>query len=594
MFSATFRDQAAVGLPFPADAGRGFHDVGFAMADTGLAEAGPYHPPLYAVWLALGLRGGGTRGLAWSVLPWILAWWLAVGALARGAFGPVAAPVAVGLVALGPAAAYSGSQPYAEPATAALVAVGTWCLVRLAGGPARPGWAAAAGLALGLAVVVKVDAAVAVAVGVGWWLAARRRAGGVQEGLGLAAGLALPSLQLASLALGASGLYLALNGGGVLRLVVGRAWLLAAVVLVGGGLAAAVWWARRAGRLDETRARRGVGLAVAALVALGLVAGWLAPADTAPNMVTILAWLVTPLGLWAAVAGLVWALEAAAARAAPVVALALVATPLVLVAPVVSQAMSVPYIARRLVPAALTVTAVLAGAAMTAWWQRRAQQSATGTRPERWQDGAVLAAVALVAVGLVAAGTPLRGPREFQGGETLAWRLARQVAVGDVIVFPATLHGADPGRMAAAVWSLTGRDTVVVGAPDREPADVARAADVWRAAGRKVWYVTDEAHAPPEVAGLRARVRGRGGRGDLRRGPAAGVAAAGDASRPAAEAVRRGAGARVTVLQLKLYAWCRHQSDGNIPYVWPVVCAGMAGARPLWPRISPCAEVGKP
>ncbi len=506
VFSATFRDQAAVGLPFPADAGRGFHNVGFAMADTGLATAATVPPAAVRCLAGPGLaRRWHPWGLAWSVLPWVLAWWLAVGALARGAFGPVAAPVAVGLVALGPAAAYFGSQPYAEPAAAALVAVGTWCLVRLAGGPARPGWAAAAGLALGLAAVVKVDAAVAVAVGAGWWLAARWRAGGWREGLGLAAGLALPALQLASLALGASGLYLALNGGGVLRLVAGRAWLLAVMVLAGGALAAAVWWARRSGRLDEARARRAVGLAVAALVALALVAGWLAPDDAAPNMVTILAWLVTPLGLWAAVAGLVLALEAAEARTAPVLALALVATPLVLLAPVVSQAMSVPYIARRLLPVALTVTAVLAGAAMTAWWGRRAQRAATGAPPERWQDGAVLAAVALVAVGLVSAGAPLWGLREFQGGETLARRLARHVAAGDVLCVP--LHppwcrsGADGGGRVVPHRPRHG------GGGRAGPGAGRRGAGGGRLARGRAGGVVRHRRGPraAEVAGLRAR-----------------------------------------------------------------------------------------
>ncbi len=103
----------------------------------------------------------------------------------------------------------------------------------------------------------------------------------------------------------------------------------------------------------------------------------------------------------------------------------------------------------------------------------------------------------LAGVALVRAGEPLRLWREFAGGETLARRWRNIIGPEDVLLFPSTLQGADPGG-----WPpRPGRSrppTAVVGAPGRDPALIAQAVDAWRAAGREVFYVTDTAH-PLEV-----------------------------------------------------------------------------------------------
>lgn len=518
-FIATFRDERALGLPFPDDASRGFHAVGFAVPELGRAEALPYHPPFYAAWLALGYRHSGARGMAPGVVLWALAWLLAAAALARASFGRVAAPVAVGLLALGPALLYYGAGPFAEPAAGTLALLGAWCLTRLVGQGPRPGWALAAGLALGGAVLVKVDALLPLLAGLAWWAVARRRPGGRREGAGLLLGLALPGAWFAWLAVTVSALYVGLNGGGVLRLMQERWGLWLGLALVAGLLALLVAWARRpaarrASGSDQARraprerwtpwtsdSRRmavmGVSAVVLLFVAGSLVWRALAGPEQAPGMVAILTWLLTPLGMFAAVAGLLLALDAAEARSGPVVAQALLAAGIVLVTPVVTQSLSALYSGRRLVPVALPVAAILAGGAVAAWWAWRSQGAAAGRSRRGW-DLLVAGGLVLAAVALVAAGEPLRGWREFGGGETLARRVARHAGERDVLVFPSTLQGADPGRMAAAIWSLTGRNAVVVGAPGRDPAAVAAAVDAWRADGRAVYYVTDDAH-PLEV-----------------------------------------------------------------------------------------------
>jgi 4-amino-4-deoxy-L-arabinose transferase-like glycosyltransferase len=511
-FVTTFRDERELGLPFPDDVSRGFHAVAFAVPELGKAEAVPYHPPFYAAWLALGARHSGSRGMAVSVTLWAIAWLLAAAALARASFGQVAAPVAVGLLALGPALVYYGAGPFAEPAAGTLALMGTWYLTRLVGQPPRPGWALAAGLALGAAVLVKVDAVLPLLAGLAWWAAARRGAGGRREGTGLLLGLAVPGAWFAWLALTVSALYVGLNGGGVLRLVVER-WPVWLGLGLGALLLAGVFaWARQpaARRAGGSRALPGpvarwtsdpfrsavavVSLAVVLFVAGSLVWRALAAPDQPPGMVAILTWLITPLGMFAAVAGLLLALGAAQARTGPVVALALLAAGVVLVTPVVTQSLSALYSGRRLVPVALPVAAILAGGAVAAWWDWRGQGVAAGRSRRGW-DLLVAGALVLCAVALVAAGEPLRGWREFGGGETLVRRVVRHAGERDVFVFPATLQGADPGRMAAAIWALTGRPAVVVGAPGRDPAAVAAAVDAWRADGREVFYVTDDSHA---------------------------------------------------------------------------------------------------
>lgn len=255
-------------------------------------------------------------------------------------------------------------------------------------------------------------------------------------------------------------------------------------------------------------------------------------------MTAILAWLMTPLGVWAAAAGLVGALDADDPRPGPVVALALTVVPLVLFDPVVARGLSPLYAARRLVPTAVPVVAILAALAAArglTGGDRDASDGAaadgepmdTGVlrgaggvheagepsrgplpRPARRPAAPVrpwlaAAGIALVAVAQLQAAGPFSAAAaaDFGGGPRLARSIAEHADPDDVVVFASTLGGLYAGRVAAAVWILEGRDTVVVGDPAIRGASLAAAFDAWRAAGRGVLWVDDGRAEAPAVPG---------------------------------------------------------------------------------------------
>jgi hypothetical protein len=493
---ATFSDQQAAGLDVPADPRQGLFDVLFAVPRVGEPVVVPYHPPLFAAWVALWARVRDPQRAGNAVLPWALCYLLATGALAQAAFGPVAAALAVSFLAVGPAFIYYGATPYAETAAGALLLTGYWALTRLGAPGSGAPWALLAGLALGSAMVMKVDVIPAVVVALGWWVVVRRPAAGRPEALALAAGLAPPLVGGMFLALTVSRLYVGLNGGGVLRLGLRAApWVLAVAVLV-----LALWAALRPHRRlpGGPPLRQAIGLGVLLALGLATLAAVRVPAGQPPAMVSILAWLVTPLGLWAAAGGLVLALREEE-RPGPLVAAALVALPALLAAPVITRTLSSLYTARRLVPLAVPAVAVLSSGA--------AVLVARQEPPERWRPVAVTAGALLVLAGLASAAAPLT-VRELSGGAVIAERLARHGGPRDVWLFGSVLDGAQPGRLAAALWTLEGRPTAVIGSPEPEPAALAAALDAWRGQGRRVVFVTDPAHPPPAVPGYEAAFLG--------------------------------------------------------------------------------------
>jgi len=539
---ATFADERAAGLPFPDDVERGFHAVAFAVPDIASgAVVRPYHPPFFAAALAIWGRWFGILRTGDGVVPWTVAFLLAAGAAATAAFGRGPAVLAVALLGVGPAVSYYGFNPYAEIAAGALALGGVWALVRLAGrGPPSPGLAFGGGLALGLACLTKVDLFPVAAVATGWWWHARRR-GRSREGFGLALGLGLPVGHALWLSLTASRLYVALNGGGVIaRFTPGRPWQVAMIlILVASGLALIVRRGRRAWRSSAPPprrtvrerhreapslpllarsggARRAVALLGVAGLGMAMAAGWWRPAAEPPPPALILAWLVTPLGLWAAAAGLVRALEMGDARHGLPIALALTIVPLLLVDPVVSRGLSSLYTARRFVPVTLPLVALFAAFAA-------AQVLSTGT----WRGGAgrrrgsgtksrlemVFASIAclLVLAGSWSAASPFAGARgrDFAGGPAVAERLAAYGGARDVWLFASTLDGTHAGRMAAALWGLYRRPTAVVGSPSPEPADVVAAIAAWRSQGRRVFYIDDGSRPPPEWPGWTMAELGR-------------------------------------------------------------------------------------
>jgi hypothetical protein len=215
--------------------------------------------------------------------------------------------------------------------------------------------------------------------------------------------------------------------------------------------------------------------------------------------------MVTPMGLWASAAGLVLSLEDDDERLSPLLAVAVLVIPVLMVAPLVTRNLSSLYTARRFVPVALPLIAVFAAyAAVRA--SAAIECAATLEAPQRrlptWLWKAALAAGALlVLAGLTSASAPLLGARDFSGGEVLARRLAEHGEPSDVLLFASTLDGNNAGRLAAPTWTLTGKPTAVLASPDLEPSAISGTIGAWRSEGREVYFVSDDRDSLPAIPG---------------------------------------------------------------------------------------------
>ena len=546
-FVADFAEQRAAGLTVPVDDARGRVGAALVAPAPRYDVLRPWHPPALATWLALWQRwsvadDGDPPPPGRALWPWAVAWLLAVAALAAQVGGPWAAVAAVAVAGLGPALTYYGAAPYAELPAGALVLGGLVALRRAterrrtsgAGIPEAPtplAWsedarlamALLAGLALGMAGLLKLDLLPVAAFVALWWLQSplRREPGSSAVGMGLVIGLALPLLHLLILGLpaGPTHVYLRVNLWGVARALGDLAWvggLVAATALLMGAARFGLRASRRpkpepAAASDGPGApwRRAAGLAV---LVLALLASWivLATPDGAPApMVGLLAWMVTPLAAWGAAAELAARLERPRARtesARPALDLrrdvlgpALVLALIPLVMPLVTRELSSLYVARRLVPIALPLTAVLAGAGAARLWEA----------PDRLRRWAAVAAVSLVAFTLANRAAPWSPGRELAGSTRLLERVADRLRPGDVLVLPSAL-GEDPvGRLGLGLRAVEGVEVVVVGGLDESPEALSAAVARWEALGRRVLWAGGG--DPPRWPGVRAETFGREG-----------------------------------------------------------------------------------
>lgn len=508
LFVSSFDDQRAVldpgGGRFPRGADLGLHAVALAVTDADLARARPYHPPFLAALLAVALELAGPQRVADVALVAGFLWLLAIAVLARRLGGGVAGVAGVLLAACGPAFAYYAGQPFAELAAGAALLAGLWLLVA-----ARPR-PLAAGLCLGLAALVKVDAlpAVAAALVGGFWALRELPRARPRLLAGAAVGLGHLLLLLATVNL----VYLKLNGGGVLKLARASwaylgAGLLAAAVL-------AIAWRYRPPRWPTERGLALLGAAALAVLAWGQAAVWIAPEGATPSMLAIASWLLTPLGLWLGIAGGAELFARGRKDLAPLRAVVALAVPFVLLAPLVSRGLSPLYAGRRLLVAALPLTAVLAATVLAAPWADE-EEGGPAARPS-WLFGggparprsAAVAALLLVLGSQMSLAAPFRGARgrDLAGGLSLVQRLAAKTPPDAVIVFLSVLDGSHAGRLAAALEALEGRATAVVGRPEPDLAALSAAVRAWQRAGRSVFLVLDDGREPLDLSGQRLTV----------------------------------------------------------------------------------------
>lgn len=505
-FVSSFDDQAAVldpgGRRFPTSRVLGLLSVNLAVDSPAVLPAHPYHPPLLASALALGIELRGAARAGDLALVFGFLWLLAVAVAARrlgygvlrgdGALqGDGPSPLlAVGVAGCGPAFAYYAGQPFAELAASAALLAGL-SLLPGTGATAERGRILAAGLCLGLAGLIKVDALppVGLALILGAWPLRER-----PPLIGYLAAGALPGLGSLALLLAGPGLtYARLNGGGVLKLAGGAGRVGLGVAFALALLALALRWRHRLPR----RSGAWAALLIAGL-ALAQAQLWLPATDQQrPGMLAIGLWLLTPLGFWLAVMGLVEGprKDGVEGPRGSLLVLAL-ASAFTLAAPLVSLGLSPLYAGRRLLIAALPLAAILAGQVLARPWGPAGPRSARALS---------LGGILLLLVSLSLAASPFRGARgrDLSGGLGLIRQLAASTPSDAVLVFPSVLDGRHAGRLASALEALEGRAGAVLGRPKVAGAALADAFAAWRAAGRPIYWVADDGQELPELPGWR-------------------------------------------------------------------------------------------
>ena len=524
----------------PESRSRGFFLTAFAVPDADDGAIRPYHPPLLSIWLALFYTLGGVRAAlhvpilfgALSVLAMFLA--------GRALFGRGPGLLAAVLLALSLPQVYFSRTSYAEILLQFFVLIGLYELTTFARGMGSI-HAALAGLALGQALLTKIESVlIVIPLAVFWaaWLARRR------GGFRALAVFGVPFAALAGhallLAVTVNRFYVALNGYGVwsrLRIALARPllWLALAV----GVVVAASWLFshRRSWRgvsaghwliqAPSPAVRRAMAWVILLLAAYGyfvqpLVSSIMAGGLTAsePPSLVQLGRFLSPWGLWLGVVGLVLLLDRGFVwRHLFFAALVLTTCAIVVAAPTISTGVSPLYTIRRQVPVVIPVFVLLASYALLGDWRpatdflRRSPRiarnhSATDVASlrQRYRLSLVpfvqgLAILVLVA-GLVQIARPYLRYREMRGTVAFVEHLADQFPPETLALFEAVSVDSHVGRFAAPLWAMHGIDTLVLSSR-AVPEEMDQALAHWASRYRAMYWVSTSPHPPVMVSGYR-------------------------------------------------------------------------------------------
>ncbi len=518
LFVWSFRDVRRILPQFPALSDLGFYNVAFAVNLAQDGRVGPYHPPGFAVWIAIFDVLGGPRLGTYAAPLFGLLFVLAVYGAARVAFGPRTGLVAAFLTAISPPVVYYGRTPFAEIAAGALIWGGVYALTRYRH-HGTPFDAALAGLAFGAALLTKIESLLLLAPLTYLLITQPPSHSAIQpfffQRLRLLIPFLIPFGMLAAHAalLAATVLrpYTVLNGYGVitgLSAIVARpvTWLMVAVLAVTGIV------------LLRSQQRNWVRKALA----LGVIAGAAIVILFRPRVADLpfalseVMLFLTPLGIGLAVLGAVRLIHTGLPRSATVfVVMAATMGLLTLATPMVSRDVSYLYAVRRQVPVVIPAVWVLAAYAVTenGKWKTEDRKWKMDDKPSsifRFPSSIFhLALLLVLALGLMRTNRYLP-VRELAGSSAFAAGLAGRFGPEDIVLFEALGRGTHVGRFAAPLWARHGVQALVLSAAPPPTERLATVIEGWSGAGRTVFLISQSSPPNFDLLGYRWEPVGSG------------------------------------------------------------------------------------
>ncbi|MFQ6058766.1 MAG: glycosyltransferase family 39 protein [Anaerolineae bacterium] len=512
LFFRSFRSFRTTMPQFPDVASSGFYLMAFAVADVTRGQIGPYHPPLFSAWIATFYALGGLRASLYTTPFFGVLSVLALYFAGKAVFGQGIGLLAAILMAFSFTQVYFSRTPFAEILTQFLLLGGLYALTMYVR-EGRPLLALVAGLALGQALLVKIESLiilVPLALFWGYWL--WRERGAWRDLFFFVVPFSFLLAHAGLLALTVNRPYVVLNGHGLwLRLrslVAGpTVWLGVAVPLL---LAMGATWVI----LRLQRRRVGLGwvegrwlkLSLSFLILLlAVYAYYLQPlaasAFRQTQALPQLGLFLSPLGVWLGVLGLVKLIhQGLEGRQAFFLTFATTFSLIVLAAPTVTTSLSHVYAIRRQVPAVIPSFLLLASYALLGWpcGMRRGKRR-KGTKrgiPQGWEGrGALLrlaqgVAVVTLVVSFLALDRPFLGYGEMAGAVAFTERLADHFGGEDVVLFEAITGDSHVGRFAAPLWTLYDKQALLLSADDPPQEELASVVARWLGEGQQVYLVS--------------------------------------------------------------------------------------------------------
>ena len=533
LFYSSFASIRGMFPYFPDDASRGIYLWAFALADPVRGEVTAYHPPLFSIWIAVFYAIGGLRFCLYATPFFGALSVLSVYFAGRAMFGRRVGFLAAVLLAISFTQIYFSRTPYSEILSQFLLFSGIYALTTYIV-ERKPLYAAIAALSFGQAILSRIEGLIVVlplVIFFGCWMVLKRSLPKDFRFFAIPFGLLL--VDGAVLAFTASRPYVELHSYALWfkvrpLLIQSPALLVISAILLGGLLVLIILLGLF--RSLRARSKRGLSqiyegrhlmttLLALAMLLLAIFAYFIAPSTARGTGIgkagsfAQLGQFISPLGLWLGIFGLVELIRRDVnEKTAFFLALILIHGPITISMLAITPTVSYVYTIRRQVPIVIPSFILLASYAILIWNKGGILRPSTAPfgpaqgkpRTGLSKEGKLLRVAQLVAVGTLLASflalvTPYVNYREMQGTIAFSEKLANYFGEQDVVVFEGmSAQDSRVGHFAAPLWSIHGKDTLLIPTGNVEEEAFSTAIAHWLDARKKVYFVS-QSDPPPLV-----------------------------------------------------------------------------------------------
>ena len=510
LFYSSFASLKGMFPYFPDTESKGFYLWAFAVAnpDTGVLTA--YHPPLFSVWIAIFHALGGLRFSLYATPFFGALGVLSLYFAGRAMFGRKVGLLAALLLAISFTQIYFSRMPFSEVLSQCLLFSGIYALTTWTSFDRRRSLmhAIIAALCSGQVILCRIEGLIVILPLIlffGCGMILHRIS--PKHVISFAFPYALLLADGVVLAYTVSKPYVELNSYGLwykLRSLLSQspALLITAGFLLGTLLVLFAFlgllhplegrsggWLRR---INEERSLITTLLALAILLVATYVY-FIYPLSEDSNF-TQLGQLLSPLGLWLGIVGLVELIRRDINERTVFFLILMLAHGLATTSVLAISATLLPlYSIRRQVPMLIPSLILLASYAILAWGRYVTSASKGKGVLVRIAQGIV---VGVLVIGFLALDIPYLNTREMAGAIAFSERLASHFDEQDIVIFEEIfIQDSRVGHFAAPLWAVYDKNALLMSTPNIEEEALAAALTGWLEAGKEVYFVTQS--APP-------------------------------------------------------------------------------------------------